>query len=34
LLEHAGFAVSPHIGAPGAYVIERAFVESFDAYAA
>jgi hypothetical protein len=26
--------VSPHIGAPGAYVIERAFVESFDAYAA
>ena len=34
MLEAAGFAVSPHIGTPGAYVIERAFVESFDAYAA
>jgi len=27
LLEAHGFALSPHIGAPGDYVIERAFVE-------
>ena len=27
LLDARGFAVSPHIGAPGDYVIERAFVE-------
>jgi ferredoxin--NADP+ reductase len=27
LLDARGFAVSPHIGAPGHYVIERAFVE-------
>ena len=27
LLDERGFTVSPHIGAPGEYVIERAFVE-------
>ena len=27
LLDARGFKVSPHIGAPGDYVIERAFVE-------
>ncbi len=27
LLDRRGFAVSPHVGAPGHYVIERAFVE-------
>lgn len=27
LLDQLGFTVSPHIGAPGEYVIERAFVE-------
>ena len=27
LLDARGFEVSPHIGAPGDYVIERAFVE-------
>ena len=27
LLDQRGFTVSPHIGAPGEYVIERAFVE-------
>ena len=27
LLDERGFSVSPHIGAPGEYVIERAFVE-------
>lgn len=27
LLEKRGFSVSPHIGEPGDYVIERAFVE-------
>jgi ferredoxin--NADP+ reductase len=30
LLDSRGFAVSPQIGVPGDYVIERAFVESFD----
>jgi ferredoxin/flavodoxin---NADP+ reductase len=27
LLDARGFKISPHIGAPGDYVIERAFVE-------
>jgi ferredoxin/flavodoxin---NADP+ reductase len=27
LLDSRGFKVSPHIGEPGDYVIERAFVE-------
>ncbi len=27
LLESRGFKISPHIGEPGDYVIERAFVE-------
>jgi ferredoxin/flavodoxin---NADP+ reductase len=27
LLDSRGFAISPHIGEPGDYVIERAFVE-------
>ncbi|HWS40638.1 MAG TPA: ferredoxin--NADP reductase, partial [Arenimonas sp.] len=27
LLDKKGFAISPHIGSPGHYVIERAFVE-------
>jgi ferredoxin--NADP+ reductase len=27
LLDKGGFAMSPHIGEPGDYVIERAFVE-------
>jgi ferredoxin/flavodoxin---NADP+ reductase len=27
LLDGLGFAISPHIGEPGDYVIERAFVE-------
>jgi ferredoxin/flavodoxin---NADP+ reductase len=31
LLESRGLAISPHIGAPGDYVIERAFVETFAA---
>jgi ferredoxin--NADP+ reductase len=30
LLDQKGFIVSPAIGVPGDYVIERAFVESFD----
>ena len=30
LLDSGGFEVSPQIGVPGDYVIERAFVESFD----
>lgn len=31
LLDARGLAVSPHIGVPGDYVFERAFVESLDA---
>jgi len=31
ILDSRGLAVSPQIGVPGDYVIERAFVESFDA---
>jgi ferredoxin--NADP+ reductase len=27
MLDARGFKISPHIGAPGDYVIERAFVE-------
>ena len=27
LLDRMGFEISPHIGVPGDYVIERAFVE-------
>ncbi len=27
LLDERGFIISPHIGEPGDYVIERAFVE-------
>jgi ferredoxin--NADP+ reductase len=27
LLEAKGLSVSPHVGSPGHYVIERAFVE-------
>ena len=27
LLDARGFSISPHIGTPGDYVIERAFVE-------
>jgi ferredoxin--NADP+ reductase len=27
LLDKRGFVISPHIGEPGDYVIERAFVE-------
>ncbi len=27
LLDASGFHISPHIGEPGDYVIERAFVE-------
>ena len=27
LLDRRGFQISPHIGTPGDYVIERAFVE-------
>jgi ferredoxin--NADP+ reductase len=27
LLDRLGFQISPHIGEPGDYVIERAFVE-------
>jgi ferredoxin/flavodoxin---NADP+ reductase len=34
LLESRGLTVSPQIGVPGDYVIERAFVESFDTAAA
>ena len=30
ILEARGLAVSPHIGVPGDYLVERAFVESFD----
>ncbi len=30
MLDARGFTVSPHIGVPGDYVIERAFVETFD----
>ena len=30
MIESRGFAVSPHIGVPGDYVIERAFVEAGD----
>jgi ferredoxin--NADP+ reductase len=30
ILESRGFEVSPHIGVPGDFVIERAFVETFD----
>jgi hypothetical protein len=29
LLDSYGFAISPRIGVPGDYVIERAFVEEF-----
>jgi hypothetical protein len=31
LLDARGLEVSPHIGVPGDYVFERAFVESLDA---
>lgn len=27
MLDHYGLKISPHSGEPGAYVIERAFVE-------
>ena len=30
LLDAAGFVVSPEIGTPGGYVIERAFVEALE----